>query len=181
MAIWSPNGKTGKVNAPFRRLNVKMQADALRREVPPLPGNGPYGPAMIDIPWAYEPHDDLPERGVLPYATLSIKQACDLDIDSIMHADAVLFMWVTNFILARGLHLEISSGMGRLRAEDCHHMAERPAHVQGALGERSNRAHGDGRTRQAGDRTTPDHVAARSVSSFAQGRAHQSPSRRTST
>ena len=73
--------KTGKVNAPFRRLNVKMQADALRREVPPLPGNGPYGPAMIDIPWAYEPHDDSPERGVLPYATLSIKQACDLDID----------------------------------------------------------------------------------------------------
>ena len=31
---------TGKVNAPFRRLNVAIQADALRREVPPLPGNG---------------------------------------------------------------------------------------------------------------------------------------------
>jgi N6-adenosine-specific RNA methylase IME4 len=104
--------KTGKVNAPFRRLNVKMQADALRREVPPLPGNGPYGPAMIDIPWAYEPHDDSPERGVVPYATLSIKQACDLDIDSIMYADAVLFMWVTNFILARGLHLEILQAWG---------------------------------------------------------------------
>ena len=89
-----------------------MQADALRREVPPLPGNGPYGPAMIDIPWAYEPHDDSPERGVLPYATLSIKQACDLDIDSIMYADAVLFMWVTNFILARGLHLEILQAWG---------------------------------------------------------------------
>ena len=104
--------KTGKVNAPFRRLTVTQQAEALRREVPPLPGNGPYGPGMIDIPWAYEPDDDSPTRAVLPYPTLSIKQACALDIDPIMLADAVLFMWVTNFILARGLHVEILQAWG---------------------------------------------------------------------
>ena len=49
---------------------------------------------------------------MLPYPTLSIAQACALDIDSIMLADAVLFMWVTNFILARGLHVEILTAWG---------------------------------------------------------------------
>ena len=104
--------KSGKVNAPFRRLKVMQQAKILRDEVPPLPGNGPYHAGMIDIPWAYEPDDDSAMRGVLPYPTLSIKQACALDIDSIMYADAVLFMWVTNFILARGLHLELLTAWG---------------------------------------------------------------------
>ena len=43
---------------------------------------------MIDIPWAYEPDDeDAPERGVLPYPTLSIEQACALPVGSIMHED----------------------------------------------------------------------------------------------
>ena len=37
------------------------QAEAImRREPPPLPGNGPYRTGMIDIPWAYEPDDDSP-------------------------------------------------------------------------------------------------------------------------
>ena len=84
----------------------------MRPEGPPLPGNGPYRVGMIDIPWAYEPDDDFPTRGVLDYPTLSIKQACALAIDLIMHANAVLFMWVTNFILARGLHLEILTAWG---------------------------------------------------------------------
>ena len=104
--------KSGRVNAPYRRLTIMKQAETIRAEPPPLPGNGPYRAGMIDIPWAYEPDDDSPERAVLPYATLSIHQACSLDIDSIMHADAVLFMWVTNFILARGLHLEPLTAWG---------------------------------------------------------------------
>ena len=97
--------KSGKVNAPFRRLNVTVQADALRNEVQ-LPGNGPYRVGMIDMPHAYEPRDDSATRGVLPYPTLSIKQVCALAINSLMHKDSVLFYWVTNFILAHGLHLE---------------------------------------------------------------------------
>ena len=99
--------KTGKVNAPFRRLNVKIQADALRREVPPLPGNGPYRVGMIDVPWAYEPDDDSPTRGVLDYPTLSIQQACALDIDSLMHETPFSFVgsrtssWLVACILNR--------------------------------------------------------------------------------
>ena len=104
--------KTGKVNAPFRRLNVKMQAEALRREVPPLPGNGPYYVGMIDIPHAYEPRDDSATRGVLPYPALSIQQVCALAIDALMHKDSVLFYWATNFILAHGLHLEPLTAWG---------------------------------------------------------------------
>ncbi|MGB6351780.1 MAG: MT-A70 family methyltransferase [Pseudolabrys sp.] len=104
--------KTSKVNGPFRRLKATQQAKILRCEVPPLPGNGPYRVGMIDVPWAYEPNDDSPTRGVLDYPTLSIRQACALDIDSRMHKDAVLFCWVTNFILARGLHLEPLTAWG---------------------------------------------------------------------
>jgi N6-adenosine-specific RNA methylase IME4 len=104
--------KSGRADAPYRRLTIMKQAKAIRAEPPPLPGNGPYRGGMIDIPWAYEPDDDSPTRGVLPYPTLSIAQACALDIDAIMHADAALFMWVTNFILARGLHLKILSTWG---------------------------------------------------------------------
>ena len=68
--------------------------------------------AMIDVPWAYEPDDDSPERGVLDYPTLSIQQACDLDIDPIMHKDSIIFAWVTNFVLVRGLHLEPLTAWG---------------------------------------------------------------------
>jgi len=104
--------RSGRVNGPYRRLTTMRQAEAIRAEPPPLPGNGPYHTGMIDIPWAYEPDDDSAVRGVLPYPTLSIKQACALDTGSIMLADAVLFMWVTNFILVRGLHLEILTAWG---------------------------------------------------------------------
>lgn len=104
--------KTGKVSAPFRRLKMTQQAKILRCEVPPLPDNGPYHAAMIDIPWAYEPDDDSATRGVLPYPTLSISQACALNVDSLMYKDSIIFSWVTNFILARGLHLEPLAAWG---------------------------------------------------------------------
>jgi N6-adenosine-specific RNA methylase IME4 len=63
---------------------------------------------MVDIPWAYEPEDeDDGRRGVLPYPTKNIEQACALDVGSIMHVDSVLGFWVTNFFLVQGLHLPV--------------------------------------------------------------------------
>src|SRR5262249_22975602 len=60
---------------------------------------------MVDIPWAYEPDDEnAPHRGVLPYPTLSIEQAMDLDVASILHDDCVVGMWVTNFVLVNGFY-----------------------------------------------------------------------------
>ena len=103
--------KSGRVNGPYRRLQNMKQAESIRAEPPPLPSKGPYHPAMIDFPWAYEPDDDdAAERGVLPYSTMSIKQACAFARDKIapiMHDDAVVGLWVTNFIFVRGLHLPV--------------------------------------------------------------------------
>jgi N6-adenosine-specific RNA methylase IME4/ParB-like chromosome segregation protein Spo0J len=105
--------RTGRADGPYRRLRNTQQAEAIRAEPPPLPGNGPYRPAVVDIPWAYEPDDDdAAHRGVLPYPTLSIEQACALDVGSIMHADSVLFLWVTNYVLANGLHLPVLKAWG---------------------------------------------------------------------
>jgi len=107
--------KTGRVNAPFKRLKVMQQAERIRAEPPPLPGRGPYRVGTIDIPWAYEPDGDADRaahRGAWPYPTITIEQACALPVGSIMHDDSILWLWVTNFILARGLHLPVLRAWG---------------------------------------------------------------------
>lgn len=105
--------RTGRANGVWRRLANMQQAERIRAEPPPLPMRGPYRVSVVDIPWAYEPDDDdAAERGVLPYSTLSIQQACALDVGSIVHADSALFLWVTNFILVRGLHLPVLHAWG---------------------------------------------------------------------
>jgi N6-adenosine-specific RNA methylase IME4 len=110
--------KTGRVNGPYRRLRNTQQAELIRAEPPPLPGKGPYRAGMIDIPWAYESDDEnAPQRGVLPYSTLSIEQACSLDVASILHDDGVVGMWVTNFVLSRGLHVPVLRAYGGLEAK----------------------------------------------------------------
>ena len=107
--------KTGRVNAPYERLQVAKQAEKIRAEPPPLPGNGPYSVAVADIAWAAEPEGDADRaarRGYWPYPTLTIEQACALPVDKIMADDAILWMWVTNFILVRGLHLPVLTAWG---------------------------------------------------------------------
>jgi N6-adenosine-specific RNA methylase IME4/ParB-like chromosome segregation protein Spo0J len=104
--------RTGRVNGPYRRLKNAQQAEAIRAAPPPLPG-GPHYVGVADNPWAYEPDDDdAPHRGALPYPTLSIEQLCALGVGAIFHANAVLWLWVTNFILARGLHLPVLAAWG---------------------------------------------------------------------
>jgi N6-adenosine-specific RNA methylase IME4 len=108
--------RSGRVNAPFKRLRVMQQAALIRAEPPPLPGNGPYRVGCVDIPWAYEPDGDADKaahRGVLPYPTMTIAQACVFDdVGAIMHEVAVIWLWVTNFILVRGLHLPVLQAWG---------------------------------------------------------------------
>jgi N6-adenosine-specific RNA methylase IME4 len=104
---------TGHVNGVYRRLQNAKQAEKIRAEPPPLPGRGPYRAGMGDPPWAYEPDDEnAPERGVLPYSTMSIEQICAMPVASIMHSDSILALWVTNYILARGLHLPVLEAWG---------------------------------------------------------------------
>ena len=101
--------KTGRVNGVYRRLQNIKAGEAIRAEPPPLPGNGPYRAGLIDIPWAYEPDDEerAKVRGVLPYPTMSIDEACALDVASILADVCAVGLWVTNYVLARGLHLPI--------------------------------------------------------------------------
>lgn len=99
---------TGRVNGVYRRLCIARQAEAIRKEPPPLPGNGPYRVASIDFPWPYEVRSQDPsKRGVRPYPTMSIEQMCVLPVASIMHEDSILWMWTTNALppLAPGARL----------------------------------------------------------------------------
>jgi N6-adenosine-specific RNA methylase IME4 len=89
--------RTGRANGVFRRLKVAKQAEQLRAEPPPLPGNGPYRVGVCDLPWPYEIRTEDPShRAVRPYPTLSIAQMCALRVPSIMHADSILWLWTTN-------------------------------------------------------------------------------------
>jgi ParB/RepB/Spo0J family partition protein len=89
--------RTGRVHGPFKRLNVIRQAELIRAEPPPMPGNGPYRVIVADPAWPYEKRDNDPShRGVLPYAAASVETVCKLDVRSIAHKDCILWLWVTN-------------------------------------------------------------------------------------
>ena len=100
--------RTGRVNGVYRRLKIAKQAEAIRAEPPPLPGNGPYRVAVIDPAWPYELRDEDPShRGVRDFPSMSIAEICKLDVASIMHKDSIILVWVTNFVLVQGIHTTI--------------------------------------------------------------------------
>ena len=100
--------RTGRVNGVYRRLKIAKQAEAIRAEPPPLPGNGPYRVAVIDPAWPYELRDEDPShRGVRDFPSMSIAEICTLDVASIMHKDSIILVWVTNFVLVQGIHTTI--------------------------------------------------------------------------
>jgi N6-adenosine-specific RNA methylase IME4 len=90
--------KTGRVNAPFKRLRVARQAEQLRAEPPPLPGRGPYRVGVVDFPWPYEiASEESTIRGVWPYPTMPVAEIRAFPISSIMHKDSILWVWTTNY------------------------------------------------------------------------------------
>src|SRR5262249_11659551 len=92
--------RTGRVDGPYRRLKIAKQAEQIRAEPPPLPGNGPYRVGVIDVPWPYEQRTEDPShRAVRPYPTLSLAQICALPVASIMHPDSILWVWTTNLFI----------------------------------------------------------------------------------
>jgi N6-adenosine-specific RNA methylase IME4 len=95
--------RTGCVDGPHKRLQVILKADDIKREPPPLPGNGPYRVIVADPPWQYEKRNaDPSQRGGLPYPPMSIEQMCALPVVSIAHHDCVLWLWTTNAHLITG-------------------------------------------------------------------------------
>jgi N6-adenosine-specific RNA methylase IME4 len=103
--------RTGRVNGPFKRLKVACQAEAIRKEPPPLPGNGPYRVIVIDPPWPFEIRDEDPShRAVYPYATMSIAQISALRVAELAHEDCILWLWTTNFHMREALSLAAGWG-----------------------------------------------------------------------
>jgi N6-adenosine-specific RNA methylase IME4/ParB-like chromosome segregation protein Spo0J len=97
---------TGRVNGVYRRLKIAKQAEQIRKEPPPLPGNGPYRVIVIDPPWPYEKRDEDPSHeGVRPYHSMSVEEICAVKVASIAHEDCILWMWVTNHHMREALEL----------------------------------------------------------------------------
>jgi N6-adenosine-specific RNA methylase IME4 len=88
--------RTGRVNGVFRQLKVAKQAEAIRAEPPPLPGNGPYRVIVVDPPWHYEKRHEDPSHRLLPFPSMTIDDLRATKISDIAHADCVLWFWVTN-------------------------------------------------------------------------------------
>jgi len=89
--------RTGRVDGVHKRLLVARQAEQIRAEPPPLPGNGPYRVASIDPPWPYEKQaEDPSHRATHPYPQMSIAAICALDVASIMAPDSIVWLWTTN-------------------------------------------------------------------------------------
>lgn len=99
--------RTGRVDGPFKRLQNMQASEKIRGEPSPLPGQGPYRAGIIDFPWPADPeHPERTEsRGYYPYPTMPLPEIDAFDIRAILHADAAVGVWITNFHLARGDHL----------------------------------------------------------------------------
>ena len=97
--------KTGRVNAPYKRLRVMKQAALIRAEPPPLPGRGPYRVAAGDFPWPYEADQDDPShRAARPYPTMSMAQIIQFArerLRPLMHDNSVLALWCINLLVPR--------------------------------------------------------------------------------
>jgi N6-adenosine-specific RNA methylase IME4 len=98
--------RTGRVNGVYRRLKITKQAELIRAEPPPLPGNGPYRVIVADVPWPYEVRDEDPSRrGVRPYATMSIADIRETKVNDIAHEDCIIWLWVTNHHMSEAFEL----------------------------------------------------------------------------
>jgi N6-adenosine-specific RNA methylase IME4 len=113
--------RTGKVNAPFKKLTVREQRAAIEAAPPPLPGNlKQCGTVVIDFPWAAEMDReqasiDAADRSFRGYPEMSIKACCKFATDEIAPqlADQVaVWLWVTNFVLVRGYASHVIAALG---------------------------------------------------------------------
>ncbi|HEY4775821.1 MAG TPA: MT-A70 family methyltransferase [Xanthobacteraceae bacterium] len=97
--------KSGKVNGPFKRLQVMQQTDALRKAPAPLPMRGPYGVVVIDYPHPSEKdaeQTDIDARGrsMRDYPEMAIAEGCKLfsspEFQALLAPDCTIYFWTTN-------------------------------------------------------------------------------------
>lgn len=105
--------RTGRVNSSYKRLGALRQEEAIRREPPPLPRRGPYRVGVADPPWPYEiGRPDPTGRATYNYPQMSLAQIFALDIGSIMHDDAILWLWTPNYHLVTGAAAQVLAAWG---------------------------------------------------------------------
>lgn len=81
-------------------LPAKPEIAAVPDELAPLP-DGSFRVIVADPPWQY---GNKATRGAAEdhYATMTIEELCDLDVEDRAADDAHLYLWVTNGFLAEG-------------------------------------------------------------------------------
>jgi N6-adenosine-specific RNA methylase IME4 len=104
--------RTGRVSGLFKRLKMlakqRQFAPSRRRCRDMGPLSRPRRP-----PWPYGVRDEDPShRGVRPYPTMSLEQIRAFDVASILHQDAVVWLWIPNFHLTRGVHTTLLQAWG---------------------------------------------------------------------
>jgi N6-adenosine-specific RNA methylase IME4 len=95
--------RTGKVNGPWRRLQVLRQVEEIKRKKETgqldLPV-GKFDRIVVDVPWPHEPDDPAPAlrgRATRDYPTMSIEEIKSLPVAERAATHCVLYMWVTGF------------------------------------------------------------------------------------
>jgi len=119
--------RTGKVDGPFRRLQIMQQTQALRDAPPPLPMRGPYMAGTIDFPWAAEKDADQESidsrgRSMRGYPEMSLEAGVKLfrskEFRGLWAKDHTLYFWTTNhhmdhaFTLLKAAGYETHSTIG---------------------------------------------------------------------
>lgn len=105
--------RTGRVDGPFRRLQIIKQTDQIRKAPPGVPMKGPYAVVVIDFPWPSEPDMSQEEidahgRSLRPYPAMSIKKGCAFmreHVRKILAKDVTVYFLTTNFHMPYAFHL----------------------------------------------------------------------------
>jgi N6-adenosine-specific RNA methylase IME4 len=106
--------RTGRVHGPYKRVRVFQQAAEIRREPPPLPGQGPYHVIVADPPWPYEKRaEDPSHRAVVPYPTMSLAEIAAMGVAAIAHQDCILWLWTTNYYMREAFDIAEAWGFER--------------------------------------------------------------------
>jgi N6-adenosine-specific RNA methylase IME4 len=88
--------RTRRVHGVYKKLVTARKAEAIVAEPQPLPA-GPFRVIVADPPWSDDHRaTDPSRRGTPPYPVISVEEICAMDIASLAHEDAVLWLWTTN-------------------------------------------------------------------------------------
>ncbi len=87
--------RTGKVAGAYKKLRVAEATKAIAAEPPPMP-TGPFRVIVVDPPWSYPSDGNVSRRAANPFPTMPLADIRTLDVGSMAHDNAVLWMWTTN-------------------------------------------------------------------------------------